>query len=104
MAYCNTLEIDLFKVLNENTVFEKVGLFNEFANIILATDEQKKLFLVYDNTVEALFEACRPEITQRQEEFRILKSLEFNLTGLLNTKSSTAFALKFGPQIKTERN
>lgn len=71
IAYCKTLDIALERILSENVVFEKVGLFNEFANIMLEKEEQKAQFIVYDNTVEALFEACRPEITQNKEEFRM---------------------------------
>jgi type I restriction enzyme, R subunit len=70
-TYCKTLEIDLSKILTENVVFEKLGLFNEYANTILLKEEQKKLFFVYENTVEALYEACRPEISQRKSEFRM---------------------------------
>lgn len=71
VEYCKTFDIDLSKILAENIVFEKIGLFSEFANVILQTEEQKKQFFVYDNTVEALYEACRPEISQRREEFRM---------------------------------
>ena len=71
VTYCKTLEIDLTRIHNEAVTFEKVGLFNEFANKILAEDEQKKLFFVYENTVEALYEACKPDIIPRREEFRL---------------------------------
>ena len=71
VAYCKTLQIDLALILVEDTTFDKIGLFSDFTNIILLKDEQKKLFFVYDNTVEALYEACRPDISQRRGEFRM---------------------------------
>lgn len=71
VAYCKTLGIDLALILKEDMTFDKIGLFSDFTNIILLKDEQKKLFFVYDNTVEALYEACRPDISQRRGEFRM---------------------------------
>lgn len=71
VTYCQTLAIDLSKILTDQTVFEKVGLFSEFANTIMEKEEQKKLFFIYDNTVESFYEACRPEISKRKSEFEM---------------------------------
>lgn len=66
ILYCNSIEIDLTKLLNEKDVFENVNLFGIYADRILSKDEWKKQFKVYVNTVEALYEACRPEIVKQE--------------------------------------
>ena len=62
LAYCTTNGIGLREVLAGGDVFAKIGLFNEFANTLLASDELRRTFYVYENTVSALYEACKPEV------------------------------------------
>lgn len=65
-AFCLTHDIDLNLVLENyaETAFAKVGLFNQFADNLFEYDSNYKTFYVFQNTVEALFEACRPEINK----------------------------------------
>ncbi|GAK56085.1 type I site-specific deoxyribonuclease HsdR [Candidatus Vecturithrix granuli] len=43
-------------------VLGKIELFKEFADTLLERDEWRKEFVVYENTITALYEACKPEI------------------------------------------
>jgi type I restriction enzyme R subunit len=46
-------------------VFEKVGEFGRFADTLLGNDEWRRSFNVYENSISALYEACKPEILGR---------------------------------------
>ena len=43
----------------------KAGRSNGFADTLLASDEQRKSFNVYENTISSLYEACKPEVLGR---------------------------------------
>ncbi len=62
LAYCSASGIGLREVLAAGDVFAKVGLFNAFADTLLSNDELRRSFYVYENTVSALYEACKPEV------------------------------------------
>jgi type I restriction enzyme, R subunit len=83
--YCKGLGIELSEIVKANKVFKTLDLFDRFADIILANDDQKKQFTVYDNTIDALYEACKPEITERRNEF-IMASVVHYLRGVLEGK------------------
>ena len=55
-------DIDIDEALDSKDVFTKVGLFEGWANTLLAKDEWRKSFNVYENTITALYEASKPEI------------------------------------------
>ncbi|PWQ93030.1 type I restriction endonuclease subunit R [Leucothrix pacifica] len=65
-SYCLAHDIDLSLVLSEHaeTAFKKVALFQEFANNLLGAGDHYRAFYVFQNTVAALYEACRPEINE----------------------------------------
>jgi type I restriction enzyme R subunit len=69
VGYCNGFEVDLQKIVDSGVVFSKLALFDEYADTILANDDRKNQFVVYDNMVDALYEACKPEILGRRKEF-----------------------------------
>ena len=48
--------------LETEDVFQKVGLFKQWADLLLEKDEWRKTFSVYENTITALYEASKPEI------------------------------------------
>jgi type I restriction enzyme R subunit len=75
--WCVGLGADLDKIIQSDMVFGKLSLFDEYANIVLANDEQKKQFIVFDNTVDALYEACRPEILSRRKEFALASVIHY---------------------------
>lgn len=61
-VFCLSREIDIEKVLASEDVFEKVGLFREWADKLLEKDEWRKNFAVFENMVTSLYEASKPEI------------------------------------------
>ena len=62
LAHCDASGIGLRKVLEKGEVFEKLGVFNQLADTLLASDEVRRTFYVYENTVSSLYEACKPEV------------------------------------------
>lgn len=62
MAFCGEREIDLSALLKTTDVFKNVGMFAEYANKLLAKDEWRKGFAVYENTISSLYQAAKPEI------------------------------------------
>jgi type I restriction enzyme R subunit len=61
-AFCAERDIDIDEASVTEDVFTKVGLFKTWANTLLAKDEWRKSFKVYENTITALYEASKPEI------------------------------------------
>ena len=61
-AFCDGLGIALEEVLEGGNAFGKVKLFQSFADRLLEKDAHWKEFKVYENTISALYEACKPEI------------------------------------------
>ncbi|WP_109512157.1 type I restriction endonuclease subunit R [Pseudomonas ovata] len=62
LGYCRERDIALEEVLGREEIFKSLSRFNEFANILLGSEEWRKTFNVYQNTITALYEACKPEI------------------------------------------
>jgi len=62
MAFCAEKGIDLKSLLSGQDIFKSVGKFDAYADILLSKDDWRKGFAVYENTVTALYEACKPEI------------------------------------------
>lgn len=61
-AFCKTKSVHLKKALETDEIFQKLEMFQEWANLLLHNDEWRKTFNVYENTITALFEASKPEI------------------------------------------
>ena len=76
-AYCLPLEIKLSLILDSSDTFENIGLFESFADKLLSNEDHKKNFFVYSNTVEGLFEACKPDIYDRKDEFELLEVIRY---------------------------
>ncbi|MEX8547156.1 MAG: type I restriction endonuclease subunit R [Mucilaginibacter sp.] len=75
--YCQSIGVHLKSILDANLVFGKLGLFDEYADLILKNDDQKKQFAVYDNTIDALYEACRPEILGKRKGFPLVAVISY---------------------------
>jgi len=60
--FCAAIGIDLEEILGNDEIFRNIDAFKGFADKILEKDEWKKEFTVYENTITALYEACKPEI------------------------------------------
>ncbi|RLA52959.1 MAG: deoxyribonuclease [Gammaproteobacteria bacterium] len=61
-TFCASIGLELDKALQSEDVFQKVGLFEGWANTLLEIDEWRKSFNVYANTINGLYEASKPEI------------------------------------------
>jgi type I restriction enzyme R subunit len=64
-AFCHEKAVALREVLSSDEVFKQVGRFESFANTLLANDEWRRSFNVYENTITSLYEACKPEVLGR---------------------------------------
>lgn len=67
-TYCKTLNIDLGEILKQADNFSKISLFDTYADILIANDEHRKQFNVYQNTIENLYEACKPDIVKAEND------------------------------------
>lgn len=76
-TYCKSKGVDLNKIAQSDMVFSKLSLFDEFADTILSNDDQKKQFIVYDNTIDALYDACKPEILTRRKDFPLAAIIHY---------------------------
>lgn len=72
-----SIEVDLEAIVRSNTVFNNLGLFDQYADTILKNDQYKKQFFVYDNTIDALYEACKPEILGRKREYMMASVVHY---------------------------
>lgn len=83
LTFCDTQEVNLRGALDRGDVFEKLGQFNGFADALLATDELRKSFNVYENTISALYEACKPEVLG-QGKGRVVSAFQY-LRGIMDS-------------------
>lgn len=75
--WCATIGVNLTEISESKVLFNKLGLFDDFADVIVANDEHRKQFVVYDNTIDALYEACRPEISGRRKDFPLAAVIHY---------------------------
>lgn len=68
-AFCLNQQVDLTEIAQSALVFSKIALFDVFADILISDDEHKNQFIIYDNTIDALYDACKPEILKRRKDF-----------------------------------
>lgn len=61
-TFCKKLDINLDEVVKSRKALGKLEILNTYVDKILAKDEWKKEFIVYENTITSLYEACKPEI------------------------------------------
>lgn len=99
LTFCHEKEVALREVLGSDDVFEKLGRFNNFANALLANDEWRKGFNVYENTITSLYEACKPEIMGRGKQSRVREVAAFQylrgvIDSLIEQKDIDAISLK----------
>ena len=66
VAFCLSKGIDLAQLNQVTAVFENLSQFEWYANILLSKDEWRKTFNVYENSISSLYEACKPEILQKE--------------------------------------
>lgn len=83
VEFCIKHEVDLQKILDSNETFSKLELFDDYADILLANDDVRKEFNVYDNTCYGLYEACRPDILKYREKYRVVEVIHY-LRGVID--------------------
>lgn len=83
LTYCHSQEVPLHEALDRGDVFTKLGQFNEFANTLLASEEQRKSFNVYENAISSLYEACKPEVLGQQKKGRVVSAFQY-LRGVMD--------------------
>ncbi|KAB0576289.1 type I restriction endonuclease subunit R [Ideonella dechloratans] len=81
-AFCHTQGVALQEALDGGDVFTKLGRFNGFADTLLASEEQRKSFNVYENTISSLYEACKPEVLG-QGKSQVVSAFQF-LRGVMD--------------------
>ena len=75
--WCATIGVNLTDISESEALFNKLGLFDDFADTIVANDEHKKQFVVYDNAIDGLYEACKPEILGRRKDFPLAAIIHY---------------------------
>lgn len=83
LTYCHSQGVPLHEALDRGDVFTKLGQFNSFANALLASEEQRKSFNVYENTISSLYEACKPEVLD-QKKGRVVSAFQY-LRGVMDS-------------------
>lgn len=95
LNFCDELNIDLKSVLATQEIFKKLDQFQQFANIILAKDEWRKAFIVYENTITSLYEACKPEILKQPRQLvTVFQYLRGVIDSIIERKSNDDISLK----------
>jgi type I restriction enzyme, R subunit len=82
LAFCESNAVPLREALGRDDVFTKLGKFNGYADTLLAGEELRKSFNVYENTISALYEACKPEILT-QGKSRVVSAFQY-LRGIMD--------------------
>lgn len=62
LAFCESNAVPLRAALAREDVFTKLGQFSDYADTLLASEELRKSFNVFENTITSLYEACKPEV------------------------------------------
>ena len=60
--YCMSKGVDLNLVLDKKDLFKNIELFKDYADKLMERDEWRREFNVHENTIDSLYEACKPEI------------------------------------------
>ena len=99
LAFCQEKGVALREVLGSDDVFTKIGRFNVFADELLANDEWRKGYNVYENTISSLYEACKPEIMGRGKQGRAREVAAFQylrgvIDSLIEQKDIDAISMK----------
>ncbi|MDF7800998.1 type I restriction endonuclease subunit R [Pontiellaceae bacterium B1224] len=63
--WCSKFGLDLHAVLESGDTFKSIALFEQYADTLLGSEADRKTFNVYENTLSSLYEACKPEVFNR---------------------------------------
>ncbi len=76
-GYCLSLEIELALIRESDDTFKEVGLFDRFADKLLSNEDYRKNYSVYSNTVDSLYEACKPDIFDCKADYPLLEVIRY---------------------------
>ncbi len=82
LKFCTDHAVPLREALDRGDVFTKLGQFNGYADTLLASDELRRSFNVYENTITALYEACKPEVMSKGKG-RVVSAFQY-LRGVMD--------------------
>jgi len=82
-GFCQANGVALRDALDRGDVFTKLGQFNDYANTLLASEELRKSFNVYENTISSLYEACKPEVLSLKKG-RVVSAFQY-LRGVMDS-------------------
>jgi type I restriction enzyme R subunit len=85
-AFCTERGVNIGAVLGSDGVFDKLGQFKRYADTLLGSDDWRRSFNVYENSLSALYEACKPEVlgraaTRQVAAFQYLRGVIDSLVG-----------------------
>lgn len=83
VKFCKEKKTDLNVIIESEDTFNNINLFEEYADVLLSSDNWRKSFYVYDNTISSLYEACKPEIYKQPP--RLLVAVIQYLRGVIDT-------------------
>lgn len=75
--FCESLEIDLTDILDDEDVFFRTNKIKLAVNNILSTDEHKVQFIIYANLLKNVYDASCPEIFKYDWDNRIFKLIQY---------------------------
>ncbi|MGD1901731.1 MAG: type I restriction endonuclease subunit R [Geitlerinemataceae cyanobacterium] len=95
-AFLAEREIAIDTVLETDAIapLQDLGIFDNWVNILLTTDEWKQSFKVFENTISSFYEACKPEVlgkpaVRKVALFQYLRGILDQHTQPQNTDSAT---------------
>lgn len=89
VVWCSRYNIDLKAIQSDAKIFNQIDSFYTYADIIIGLQNGREQFKVYDNAISALYDACRPEILTRKQEFILAEIIHYLRNIVENSKDTT---------------
>lgn len=98
MEFATSVGVNLKVLLQSKEVFKNVTTFEDYANTLLANEEWRKGFAVYENTITGLYEACKPEILGKPvvRSVAVFQYLRGVLDAIIEQTDIDAVAIRVG--------
>ena len=84
LSFCQTHGYELSTLLTARNTFQNLEQFKSVADKLLEKDERRKAFVVYENTISALYQACKPEILKKAQSRPLVFVFQY-LRGILDS-------------------
>ena len=76
-TWCFGIGVDLNSIVASGQIFSQLSLFDSYADVLMANDDRRRQFIVYDNTIDALYEACKPEILGKRKAYPLVAIVRY---------------------------